>query len=785
MVQIPEFKAKTAPTSQTGTRPRPVPNITAAAAAPFEAAADLAADVQAVSTRFYEAQKSLQRKTEATKQIDYLIKGDENNPGLNELMFNAQNNPDTNTALPQFEQGFTTHKNNILSGIEDNVVKQLVEQKADELYTTNYVDVQASVWKNIRENSIKTLEEDLNREFNQYITAGGNTAKKNTAMNSIEGYIEDAARDGILSVSKEEYLQTQMQNLHTLEAELLASENPEVFLKNYEDGYYNEKVSPENLVTLKKVADTRKATNDKQTVAGIKTEGTAIAAQIRDFTSITNADYFNINTFNTLLAAAVQNDAAQRAVGLPGLQKEIEQLAIIEQNFDIIQKAKKSSPDDVKETLDKVRLDNQRLSKDPNANPFQQKLLIQLEESLASIHSTMLTEMPNNLLNMAESFDGELKITELNILETNTEQFLMMSNNRRTQASEIADFYNVQLQLLKEEEKQEIKQILSSGSYEDKVTVLTNLALIGREDTKSIFNQLGMEQDAAIYTHVGLMILSNNGQMDNTTMSILKGIEISKTDRGQDLDKIIKSKLSDGAESATLEMLLIEYMPSSMVNNLENLMPQIQQSAEMIFMHKISMNEQNVLGKNDVPLIKELFEDSIQMAAGMKKRGNEYYGGYQEFNGTKVILPQNMPNGDPYPGTERKSKSNYPGLQEILEDGLTPELLEKAFTYEFDVYDTATNQTVTQTKTILPYTREDGELSVEDLFEKEGKNIFFDDDGKIMDSVFLETAADGIYYIGLGDNDAGTQDYLRDEEGNEIFFNLKKILPDLLLTINE
>ena len=33
-------------------------------------------------------------------------------------------------------------------------------------------------------------------------------------MNSIEGYIEDAARDGILSVSKEEYLQTQTQNLH-------------------------------------------------------------------------------------------------------------------------------------------------------------------------------------------------------------------------------------------------------------------------------------------------------------------------------------------------------------------------------------------------------------------------------------------------------------------------------------------------------------------------------------------------------------------------------------------
>ena len=775
MVQIPEFKAKTAPTSQTGTRPRPVPDITAAAAAPFEAAADLAADVQAVSTRFYEAQKSLQRKTEATKQIDYLIKGDENNPGLNQLMFDAQNNPDTNTALPQFEQGFTTHKNNILSGIEDNVVKQLVEQKADELYTTNYVDVQASVWKNIREDSIKTLEENLNREFNSYITAGGNTAKKDTAMNSIEGYIEDAARDGILSVSKEEYLQTQMQNLHTLEAELLASENPEVFLKNYEDGYYNEKVSPENLVTLKKLADTRKATNDKQTVASIKTEGTAIAAEIRDFTSITNADYFNINTFNTLLAAAVQNDAAQRAVGLPGLQKEIEQLAIIEQNFNIIQKAKKSNPDEVKETLDQVRLENQRLSKDPNADPFQQKLLIQLETSLESIHSTMLTEMPNNLLNMAESFDGELKFTELDLLEQDAQTFLLASGNRRKQASEVADFYNVPLQLLKEEEKENIKQVLTTGSYDEKVTVLTNLAILGREDLKSVFVQLGMEKDASYYTHVGLMILANGGQMDNTTMSILKGAELMGTDRAKDLYNIIGEHM----DAATLPLLRNEYMPTSMVNNLENLMPQIQQSADLIFLHKLSTNQNNILGSSSEKGIQKLYEQSIQEAAGMMKKGDEFYGGFQDFNGMKILLPQNMPNSEPYQYT--KNSSDYPTVQEMLEDALTPELLEKAFTYEFETYSTGQNTTITETKKVLPVTEIDGELSVTDLFEKEGKNIFFDDDGKFLDSIFLETADDGMYYIGLGDPNAGTAEYFRDADGREVLFNLKKIIPDLLV----
>ena len=471
----------------------------------------------------------------------------------------------------------------------------------------------------------------------------------------------------------------------------------------------------------------------------------------------------------------MQNDAAQRAVGLPGLQKEIEQLAIIEQNFNIIQKAKKANPDEVKETLDQVRLENQRLSKDPNADPFQQKLLIQLETSLESIHSTMLTEMPNNLLNMAEGFDGELKFTELDLLEQDAQTFLLASGNRRKQASEVADFYNVPLQLLKEEEKENIKQVLTTGSYDEKVTVLTNLAILGREDLKSVFVQLGMEKDASYYTHVGLMILANGGRMDNTTMSILKGAELMGTDRAKDLYTIIGEHM----DAATIPLLLVDYMPTSMVNNLENLMPQIDQSAQLIFLHKLSLNQNNILGSSSEKEIQKLYEQSIQEAAGMMKKGDEFYGGFQDFNGMKILLPQNMPNSEPYQFT--KNSSNYPTVQEMLEDALTPELLEKAFTYEFETYSTGQNTTITETKKVLPVTEIDGELSVTDLFEKEGKNIFFDDDGKFLDSIFLETADDGMYYIGLGDPNSGTAEYFRDADGKEILFNLKKIIPDLLV----
>jgi len=777
MVQIPEFTAKTTLTSQTGTRARPVPDITAAAAAPFEAAADLAGDVQKVSTRFYEAQKSLQRKTEASEKIDYLIKGDENNPGLNRLMFDAQNSTDTNTALPNFQNGFNSHKNNILSGIEDPVVKQLVEAKADELYTNNYIDVQASVWKNIRANGITTLEKNLELEFNQYINAGGNNSKKLASEQNMAKLVQDANNDGL--GLPEDYLETQMQNLYTLDAEKLAYDNPEVFLKNYENGYYDKLINPENLLAIYKAADTRQGTINKKYVSSVKAQGTAIGSKVNDLEDITNADYFNITSWNNLMAEAEENHKLQISLGLPGIAEELEKLVIIKTNFDVIDKAKKSTPDKVAAEIDRVKKENTRLSKDPNANPFEQKVYIKLEESLKEIHSKMVSEIGNDLLNMAEDLDPERDFVELDFFEKDTQAFYMASQNRNKEAQEVADFYNVPLQLLKKEEREFIKDRLMNGTIEEKETLLINLAIVGGENLKDVFVNLSMEKNAAVYTHIGLLMYNNNGMPTETTRSILNGIEIIKSDRYNDLETVMKDKIN--VEEYT--QIAIDYAPASTSNNLKNLTAQISQAADMIFADKLYRNENNMLSNRDS--IYEAYEESIQMASGLVKKGNEYYGGWQNFGeGNKILLPQNMVNAQPF---EQKSiDSKYPTVQEMIEEGLTAELLEEALTYDFNVYDTGTGKTITQTKTLLPYLEgEGGELKPQDLFESEGKNILFDDDGKLFENIFLETAHDGMYYIGMGNNNDGTGEYFRNKDGSEILFNLKRIVPDLLLKLNE
>lgn len=780
MVQIPEFTAKTTPTSQTGTRPRPVPDITAAAAAPFEAAAELAGDIQKISTRFYEAQKSLQRKTEAAEKIDYLIKGDENNPGLNKLMFDAQNNPNTNTALPNFEKGFNNHRDNILSGISDPVVKQLVTSKSNELYTNNYVDVQSAVWKNIRKNAKDTLDKNLEFEFSQFLFAGGNNSKKLTAENNIKTLVQDAASDGILDVTAESYLETQMQNLYTMDAERLASDNPELFLNNLKNGSYNKKISPSDLITLEKSANSKVETLGKKYEASVKAKGVAIAKDISDLEDITNSEYFNITTWNNLYISTLENSELQKSLGLPGLDDELEKLVIIKTNFDTIQKAKASTPDQVKETLDDIKKENTRLSKDPDADPFQQKALVALEDSLSELHSKMISEMDNNLLNLAEDLDPERNIAEINLFDTDTQAFYEATRGRKEQAQEVAEFYGVPLQQLKKEEKQQVKERLENGTVEEKEILLTNLAILGGDNLKDIFVELSMEKNADIYTHVGLLMYANNGVPTDTTRSILKGIDAINSDRYKDLNKLIKDKIivEDFAQIA------IDYSPAATANNLENLTSQIQNSANMIFADKLYRNENNMIESSDK--IYAAYEQSIQMAAGLTFKGKEYYGGWQNFGeGNKIILPQNMINSQPFERKGNKVKSEYPTVKEMMEEAMTPELLQKAFTYEFNVYDSAIGKTVKQKKTMLPYTEKDGVLEVQDLFETSGKSIFFDDDGKLFDNIFLETAHDGMYYIGIGDNNDGTGEYFRDETGKEILFNLKAIVPDLLLAANE
>ncbi len=772
MVKIPEFTARTQPTGQGGASLRPTPDITGAATAPLEAAANLAGTAADIASKFSLAQTSLQRKNEAAEKIDFLIKGDENNPGLNKLMFDASNSTDTANALPNFQNSFNNHKTNILNSIDDQVVRTIFSEKADEIFTNNYIDVQSNVWKNIRTNSITTLDKNLEFEINNYVS--GNAAKKNSALANIDKYITDAKADGLVD---DNFRDITYQNMYTLEAEKMASDDPNKFLDLYEDGFWNDKISGDNLNTIYKSAGVAVNKINTSIKGDIKAAKTDVISDFNNLKDVMSGGSMNITSFNEIESRMTAIDSQLKQIGEPGLEDELQELQIYKINFDTVEKAKLLPANEVKQALDQVNLKIEQNEQKENVSLFEQKALLSLRDSLSDIHSKMVSGFGDDMLGVAETFDPSLNIQELDLTMTDSNMFAEMSKNRVSTANKVADRYGITdfIQYLKPEEREQAKFIFENGSRDQIQTMLLNLVTLSKNGGSiRVFQNIGMGADSAMYAHIGLELLNSNGVLTETTAAMINGLVAKRDGTVDDAFRTVKSNL---VEPQLFELLFQEYGSASLNNNMPNLMMQIKGGADLIFRDFLLTNKNGILEMKDNDLQK-MYELAIQMAAGLQKKGGIYYGGYQEFgDNNKIILPRSMPNGNPFSYYKNDGRDDILDLKSLLEEKLTLELLEKAFTYNVPVYDSGTQKMIDTPKLIEPIGSDGNKISLEDFIVKEG---LFSDDKVFSPNLYLETAGDGLYYLVNGNPNTGEGLYYVDEEGDEIIFNLNNILADLL-----
>ena len=773
MVKIPEFTARTQPTGQGGASLRPTPDITEAATAPFEAAANLAGTAADIASKFSLAQTSLQRKNEAAEKIDFLIKGDENNPGLNKLMFDASNSTDTANALPNFQNNFNNHKTNILNSIDDQVVRTIFSEKADEIFTNNYIDVQSNVWKNIRTNSITTLDKNLEFEINNYVS--GNAAKKNSALANIDKYIADAKADGLVD---DNFKDITYQNLYTLEAEKMASDDPNKFLDLYEDGFWNDKISGDNLNTIYKSAGVAVNKINTSIKGDIKAAKTDVLNDLKNLKDVMSGGSMNVTSFNEIESRMIAIDSQLKQIGEPGLEDELQELQIYKINFDTVEKAKLLPANEVKQALDQVNVKIEQNEQKENVSLFEQKALLSLRDSLSDIHSKMVSGFGDDMLGVAETFDPSLNIQELDLTMTDSNMFAEMSKNRVSTANKVADRYGITdfIQYLKPEEREQAKFIFENGSRDQIQTMLLNLVTLSKNGGSiRVFQNIGMGADSAMYAHIGLELLNSNGVLTETTAAMINGLVAKRDGTVDDKFKIIKEQII--TEPLMFEKLINEYASSSLSNNLPNLMSQIKGGADLIFRDFLLTNKNNILDMKETQL-RGMYELALQMSAGLQKKGGMYYGGYQEFgDGNKIILPRSMPNGEPFTYYKDQSRDDIPDLKSILEEKLTLELLEKAFTHNVPVYDSGTDKMIDTKKLILPIGSGGKNINLQSFLVEEG---LFSDDKVFSPNLYLETAGDGLYYLLNGNPNTGEALYYIDEDGDEVIFNLNNILADLL-----
>lgn len=731
MVQIPEFKAKTGLTSQTGTRARPVPDITAAAAAPFEAAAELAGDVQKVSTRFYEAQKSLQRKTEATKLLDQYLKGDQNISGLNQLSFDAQNNPNTNTALQDFQTGNENLIKNISNGIKDPVVKQIFTSKANEVYNNEYLGVQSAVWKNVREDGIKTLNKNIEFETNQILNAGGNKSKEFAARINIEKLIEDANRDGL--GLPDDYFQTTLNSVDLLKADKLVTDNPDVFLKNWEQGYYNDKIDPENLLTLRDRALGKVEAAKKSAIGDIKTLVTTSKNKLKDLTDpLKDGEMINTSMVYEAIQEAEQISAASEAIGGESLRKEIFELEAFYKNAGLIDSYKNYNRSDLINAI-KIEEENKEKLDDPIRIDIQDNLL----KNMNTILNTMDEELDDNMLGYYQKVREGIAVPELDL-----------GNNL-----ELEDFYGryqiahkarneldprMDVQYFTKNEKLMIKSILESNDREKIEILLGNISLVAQEDAGKVLKRLGYDNPGM--AHMGNLLL---GGKSETTISILDGHIASKDPISVDQFKNFKK---DKIEDEELTNIASSILTADFRNQHPQASNNIIAAADLIFFDMVTKNKNEIKNKSS-KAAKEMYTQAIQMAAGLTyKQDGKPYGGFTEYqDGNYILLPGNMINGD--------FDDDSPSLKEILEDRMDLDLLSKAI------------------GGAMPVDPDGNEIPIES---------FINEDGGIKDAFYLETIGRGQYYITAGNPSTFEVAYYKDERGKPIVFNLEIIAADLL-----
>lgn len=731
MVQIPEFKAKTGLTSQTGTRARPVPDITAAAAAPFEAAAELAGDVQKVSTRFYEAQKSLQRKTEASKLIDLYLKGDENTPGLNQLSFDAQNNPNTNTALQDFQTGNDNLIKTISNGIKDPVVQQIFTSKTNEIYNNEYLGVQSSVWKNVREDGIKTLNKNIEFETNQILNAGGNKSKEFAARINIEKLIEDANRDGL--GLPDDYFQTTLNSVDLLKADKLVTDNPDVFLKNWEQGYYNDKIDPENLLTLRDRALGKIAAAEKSAIADIKTLLTTSKNKLKDLTEpLKDGEMINTSMVYEAKQEAEQISAASEAIGGESLRKEIFELEAFYKNAGLIDSYKNYNRSDLINAI-KIEEENKEKLDDPIRIGIQENLL----KNMNKILNTMDEELDDNMLGYYQKVREGIAVPELDLTqEMRIEDFYGRYQIAHKARNELDPRMDVQY--FTKNEKLMIKSILESNDRDKISTVLQNIFLVAGEDAGKVLKRLNIDNPGM--AHLSAMLIGGESE---TTNAILDGHVANKDKTNVDSYNLFKKNkgFDDEDRLNVINTIITPDFRNQHPQTSEN----ITAAADLIFMDMFMKNKNDIQNKGRSK-ISDMYSLAIQMASGLEYRGGVPFGGFTEFQeGNYILLPGNMPNGD--------FSDEITPLKEMFEDKLTLDLLIKA------------------TNGSIPVDPDGNQIPIES---------FLNEDGGLKDVFHFETIGRGQYYITKGNPSSFNVAYYKDERGKPIVFNLGAIAVDLV-----
>tara|TARA_X000001382_G_scaffold30513_1_gene19550 strand:+ start:2489 stop:5029 length:2541 start_codon:yes stop_codon:yes gene_type:complete len=823
MVQIPVFNA-----SQTSSKipgvPTGVANPTAAAVLPYQAMANVGETIlnQGIrsygqdldfKTKKYELDKNLQTqkyklsKEKEIKEFEirekYQLENYKQNEelkltwqenrvklqrettiknGLNDLtkIFHqmtteAQNNPDTDSAMDAWDKGMNDAFENVKNGIKDEYTKKLFELEYNDKYVAERLTAVDSVDKNILQNNLIAFEDQVDTLKNEALYGSNGNIKTQAWLKLFgENSIFDQRHNkGNLKINGKPvlphvYKEIIKKEVFETQGDLLSKNSPDRFLTLKENGYWNDKLSDTKIGDFTDQANRVLAAEQSAYLTDLRSQKTSFNSAVTDFTDPGNPDYFgNLAQYDTMLNNGINLVQTLNAAGLKNeaqsVLNSLKDLESAKLNHNVILDLKDQPLDVIRDNLKALKSLNQATS---GTHDHDQRM-IDLEPHIEKLITYMESNIENNAIGIAESTGMQVPV--LDFLEPDINKFAESAQGYNQFVLANTDKYQLPAhQFFREENLFKFKEVFDTGNKEEILTLVRNISLVAGTNSNDAFRQLG--QKSPLFAHMGMMMMLNNGASTEATEMMVNGWIGSRNPDNAALVKNIPNK-----DSTDFKNKITGMFSSAYFDTVPETYNQITEASQYIFTDMVLNNVglQTLIneGEFDDDAIQEALTTSIQYAAGMVKKGSTFNGGIEMFNDTPIIIPQHKANGSLDSFDMTNPNGDTPSLEFLLENYLTDDML---FTATATVGDHPIHEKAHYNN--MPYDfHTNKEITAADLFTVEGG----------YESIYLETADYGEYYITRGNpGSPGVETYMNKKQ-EKVTLNINRILPLLLAAHKE
>jgi len=546
------------------------------------------------ATNIYAEIETRKSENEVLEKTRELLEGNETFEGLSMAVEKASMMSDPDEAVKYYTSALEAAKINVGSNFKHRFSKKLFDQYLKKQEIKDGIVVRQNSNRRFIEKS-QALELDQIEKLKKDVVYGETEDLKALALNDLNNILKSQKFENLFGSKSVTVKEGAYQDMAFYQAKREIDVDPEQGLANAKK---NKLINLQNFETLKAYAGKNRETINATAKETLK----VMEGQLTDFTIP------DVATLETIInnAVATQDDATlQRANKILIQGKILSELKTM--NYQELQNANSAA----------IRVQE---GADPD--------IAMKSEIIKDFYNEISSNLNKDPLTTAKNIGvfnniGSLPITDLLNKPENFDEVSNAISERIIQAKAVSAFYGIQTKFFTEDEKAQLVDFFDNNRNQDQLMrVLATVNKTFGKDAGAVFAELAPKNKFFAYV----------GGLANQTGMYGEGFK--KAVAGYDIVKNKKIEPGIKKTESTYKKSIAKYR-EAFPNNPETY-DAIIEAAEYIYAY-----EMYTKGETDITFKKDIFEKSIQLAAGK----NNNFGGIDEYNNTFIAIPSWMKQG--------------------------------------------------------------------------------------------------------------------------------------------